>query len=264
MGTTKSEMQAYSEAVEMLRLRGQRVKLASICALVGIGVLLLGGEVRVAGLVAVLLGAVMLWERDSISASRLCVAEKFILTDQQRRVRGIVGIDEEYATLRFLTASGEVVLDLSASSDYSSILLRPGTGEECAHLSYADKFGPLLTLKASFGETMMGAFRMPGASEELGSSWAPGPYFLMKDATGRERASLTVVSGEQGATDFRLEDGTGNAQVSFGAGASMQEGAFLEVKDPDGWRAVLGRSGFDEPPRFAVFDKDGNVSWQAP
>jgi hypothetical protein len=264
MGTTKSETQAYSEAVEMLRHREQRVKLAFVCAVVGIGVLMLAAEVRLAGLVAVLLGAAaaMLWVRSSISASPVYVAEKFILTDHQRRVRGIVGMDEEYATLRFFTASGEVVLDLSASSDFSSILLRPGVGDEGAPLSYTNKFGPSLTLKASFGETMIGAFRIPGTPEELGSSWAPGPYFWMKDARGRKRASLTIVSGEHGSTDFRLEDGTGKAQVSFGAGAS--EGAFLEVKDPDGWRTLLGRNRFNVAARFAAFDKDGNVSWQAP
>ncbi len=182
MATPELDMQTYSQAAETLKRRNLRMKWARAGGLMIVGVLLLAGDVRLAGLAALVLGASLLL-REPLSASPLCAAEKFILTDNEKRVRATLGIDEEYSTLRFFSVRGQTLLDLSASSDFSSILLRPETGEESAHLAFGMKGGAMLTLTSMFDKAIMGALRVP-AAEHVATEWAPGPFISMEGASG--------------------------------------------------------------------------------
>ncbi len=261
MSAPELEMQTYSEAIQMLKRRNLRLKWARAGGLAVVGVLLLAGEVRLAGLVALVLGGALLLIRDPLSTSRFHAAEKFIVTDEEKRVRAVLGMDEEYTTLRFFTPNGQTALDLAASSDHAAILLAPGPEDECAHLAFDSEAGSALTLKSAFGETRMGTLRVPGAPEHLPKEWAPGPYIYMSDANGRERVFLSVVSGELGQTMLDLAGGTGKAEASF----YVAEGATrLEIKEQDGFRTLLGRSPVDGLRGLVLFDKNGDIIWQAP
>ena len=260
MSTPEPDMQTYSEAIEMLRRRNLWMKWARAGGLVIFGVFLLAGDVRLAGLAALVLGASLLLLREPLSASPFYAAEKFILTDNQKKVRAVLGVDEEYSTLRLFSEGGDMVLDLAASSDHSTILLAPGTGKESASLSFQRETGPMLTLRGMFGEAIMGACRIPGG-EHLSTTWAPGPFVSMKDASGRSRAFLYAVSGDLGGTDFALADGSGRAEASIYV---AEGGTRVEIGERGRPRTVLGRSRADALEGIVLLDKDGGVIWRAP
>ncbi len=260
MSAPELEMKTYSEAIQMLKRRNLRLKWARAGGLAAVGVLLLAGEVRLAGLAALVLGGSLLLLREPLSASRFYAAEKFILTDEQRRVRAVLGIDGEYSTLRLFSEGGQPVAELSGSSKYSAVLLRPETGEEATVLSWGDQ-GAMLTLKGAWGEAVTGAFHVPGVPDDLGKEWAPGPYVQVKDANGRERVFLYVTSGEFGGTSLDFRDGTGSAEASLHVGNGA---ASLELKEEDASRLLLGRCRFDPSARLVLYDKNGNIMWQAP
>jgi hypothetical protein len=230
MNVPEPDPKAYSLAIEMLKRRNLRLKWARAGGLVVIGVLLLAGEVRVAGAAALALGGALLLMRDPLSANRFQAAEKFILTDDQERVRAVLGMDKGYTTLRYFTESGQVVLDLSGSSDHSAILLAPEAGGGHALLQFEAKWGPALTLKNSWGEVSVMAFGLPGAPEHLGAEWAPGAHISVKDASGRRRVVLEAESGDLGATRLNLTSGTGDAQISFRVDG---EKTYLKLREHD-------------------------------
>jgi hypothetical protein len=261
MKAPEPDIKTHTHAIDMLKRRSMWLKFARAAGLAAIGVVLLAGEVRLAGLVALVLGGALLLIRDPLSASRFYAAEKFILTDEEKRVRAILGIDEEKTTLRFFTPNGQTALDLSASSGHADILLAPGPEDDCAHLYFDSEAGSALTLRTAFGETRMGTLRLPATCEHLAKEWAPGPFFSMKDANGRERVSLSVVSGELGHTTLDLAEGTGKAEASFYV---AEAAPCLEVKEQEGFRTLLGRSPIDGRRGLVLFDKDGEIIWQAP
>jgi len=236
------------------------MKWARAGGLVIVGVLLLAGAVRLAGLAALALGGSFLLLREPLSASPCYAAEKFILTDNQKKVRAVLGVDEEYSTLRLFSEGGDMVLDLAASSDHSTILLAPGTGKESASLSFQTKTGPMLTLTGMFGRAIMGACRIPGA-EHLSAEWAPGPFVSMEDASGRSRALLYAVSGGLGGTELALADGSGRAEASIYV---AEGGTHVGIGEQGRFRTILGRRRTDALEGIVLFDKDGGVIWRAP
>jgi hypothetical protein len=111
-----------------------------------------------------------------------------------------------------------------------------------------------------FGKAIIGALRVPGA-EHLSTQWAPGPYIHMFDASGRERASLSVVSGDLGSTSFAVADGSGSAEASL----RVDKGAArMELSEQGKFRTLLGRTQVGGLQGIVLFDKDGGVVWRAP
>jgi hypothetical protein len=235
MSAPEPDPKTYSHAIEMLKRRNVRLKWFRVGGLVVIGVLLLGGEVRLAGAAALALGAGLLLMRDPLTTNRFLAAEKFVLTDDQGRVRAVLGMDEQYTTLRYFTESGQVALDLSGSSDHSSLLLRLEARDEEALICCGTKLGPGLQLHGAQGKMTFFAFGVPGVTEELGREWAPGAYVSIEDGTGRKRVALDLESGELGATSLRLTSGTGEAEIW--ANSDGQK-ASLKLRERDVWRSL--------------------------
>lgn len=233
MNQEETEIQEYTHALDVLTRRSSRLRWVRGAAIAAIGLLLVVGEVRLAGLAALVLGLAALFVRDLAFKTSVCVAEKFILTDGKRRVRAILGTDQEYSTLRFFEPDGKTTLDLSASADDSHVLLTPGTAETSAHLCSQIKYGPMLTLKAAFGKAVIGVLHAPGVPNHLANECAPGPYFSMKDAQEKDRVSISVVNGELGGTSLDIVDGSGKAAVSQSAANGT---ASLKAKSHDTWR----------------------------
>ena len=230
MNQRDADMQTYSHALDVLMRRTNRLKWARGASVVVTGLLLVGGEVRLAGLAALALGLATLFARERVSKGSVYVADKFILTDGNQGVRAILGVDKEYSTLRLFSPNGQTVLDLSASADDSHVILMPGTAETSAHLSSQVKYGPLLTLKGAFGNATMGVFHAPAVPEPLPRECTPGPYLSMRDAQEKDRVSISVVSGELGGTFLDVVDGSGKAAVSQAVDNGV---AFLKVKNHD-------------------------------
>jgi len=70
MNTPDTEMQTYPETIDGLKRRSQRLKRAGVGLLQVTGVLLLAGEVRLAGVPLLVLGGAMLLLRIPLSNSR--------------------------------------------------------------------------------------------------------------------------------------------------------------------------------------------------